>query len=310
MQRGVRIAAPEGLHQGGRGVIHSVAALVIAHGAFLPQLYGVRFREKQRPVFGKRRLYQQFHGVNRLAHVPAARERQTPGNCRFPLQRKSGAFAFPLQRPQNRPFRRFRGNRLKLKDGTPGQQRPVHIEIRIFRRGGNQGQFAVFHEFQQALLLFLVEILDFVQIQQDAAGGQQRPHVRDNLLDIRKGRGCRVQAAQSLLRAFGDDVGNRGLAGAGRPVEHHVGFRAARNQPTQNRAGGKQMFLPHNVFQRIRADFIRQRLAHTLSPSFPAFLFCFLSLVLFYSSSSSSSSRRGPISMPIMALRKLFCSFR
>ena len=34
----VRIAAPKGLHQGGGGVVHGVAALVIPHGAALGHL--------------------------------------------------------------------------------------------------------------------------------------------------------------------------------------------------------------------------------------------------------------------------------
>ena len=38
VQRRVRVAAPQGLHQGGGQVVHGVAPLVIAHGAALSQL--------------------------------------------------------------------------------------------------------------------------------------------------------------------------------------------------------------------------------------------------------------------------------
>lgn len=41
VERRIRVAAPEGLHQGGGGVVHGVAASVVPHGAALGHLLHV-----------------------------------------------------------------------------------------------------------------------------------------------------------------------------------------------------------------------------------------------------------------------------
>ena len=46
------------------------------------------------------------------------------------------------------------------------------------------GVLAVLHELQQALLLFFVEILNFVEVEQNAPGRHQRADARDDILHI------------------------------------------------------------------------------------------------------------------------------
>ena len=180
VQRGIGVAAPQGLHQGGRKVIHGVAALVVAHRAALGNLSGVRTGEIPHAVPQGSRAAKKLHGVHRLAYVAAAGGGDVQREARFPVQGSPGLFDF--QRPQDGRLHLLGRHGFELKHRTAGQQRAVHIKIRIF------------HEFQQALLLLFVEILNLVQIQQNTAGSQKGVHVGNDILDIlQRGSGC-VQA--------------------------------------------------------------------------------------------------------------------
>ena len=160
-------------------------------------------------------------------------------------------------RPEHRRADLLRRDGFELKYAAAGKQRVVHIEKRIFRGGSDEGQGSVLHKFQQALLLLFVEILDLIQIQQDAAGGQQRPHIRNDVLHVLQGRRGGVQTVQRLVGPFRDNVGHGGLAGAGGTVEHHVGVGPGVDQAAQNTAGRQQVPLTHNFIQSFRTDLVR-----------------------------------------------------
>ena len=56
-------------------------------------------------------------------------------------------------------------HRLELEHRRAAEYRVVHVKIRVFGGGGNEGDPPVLNMFQQALLLLFVEILDLVQVQ-------------------------------------------------------------------------------------------------------------------------------------------------
>ena len=170
--------------EGGGSVIHGVAAPVIPHGAALGQGLGVLLRQQQATVLGDRRLAEKFHGVDGLAHIAAAALGHQVRHTGLPGEGQGRPGLHDLQRPQHRrtDFRRRDG--FELKHAAAGQQGVVHVEKRILRGGGDQGQRPVLHKFQQALLLLFVEILDLIQIQQNAAGGQKCPHIRNDVLHV------------------------------------------------------------------------------------------------------------------------------
>ena len=257
VQRRVRVAAPDGLVESGGGIIHGIAAPVIPHGAALGQRLGIRLRQQQRSVFGDRRLAEQLHGVDGLPHIAAAALSHQRRDLRLPRQGQGRPGLHDLQGPKHCRADLLRRDGFELKHTAAGKQRVVHIEKRIFRGGSDEGQGSVLHKFQQALLLLFVEILDLIQIQQDAAGGQQRPHIRDDVLHVLQGRRGGVQAVQRLVGLFRDDVGHGGLAGAGGAVEHHVGVSPGIDQAAQNTAGRQQVPLTHDFIQSFRTDLVR-----------------------------------------------------
>ena len=225
--------------KGGSGVIHGVAAPVVPHGAALGQRLGVRFRQQQRSVLGNCRLAEQLHGVDGLPHIAAAALSHQRRDLRLPRQGQGHPGLHDLQGPKHCRADLLRRDGFELKYAAAGKQRVIHIEKGIFRGGGDEGQGPVLHKFQQALLLLFVEILDLIQIQQDAAGGQQRPHIRDDVLHVLQGRRGSVQAVQSLVGLFRNNVGHGGLTGARGTIEHHVGIGPSVDQAAQNTAGSQ-----------------------------------------------------------------------
>ena len=77
--------------------------------------------------------------------------------------------------------------------------------------------FTRFYELKKALLLLFVEILDLVQINQRAIGGEEGVQLVDDGLDIRDARSRGVQVIQLAVGLLYDDGRDRGLAHAGRP---------------------------------------------------------------------------------------------
>ena len=119
------------------------------------------------------------------------------------------------------------------------------------RCGCNEGDRAVLDALQQALLLLFVQVLDLVQIQQDAARPRQRADVLEHRLDVAGAAGSAVELVQSHAAVLCDDAGHCGLAGTGRAVEDHVGDAAALNGTAKHPARGQQMLLPAHICQHI-----------------------------------------------------------
>ena len=123
------------------------------------------------------------------ADIAAAAGGHCAGHILFPGK---GQLA-PLLLDTKAPFHGGDGiihrQRLKFKNRAAGQECVVDIEIRVLCGRGDQGDLAVFQEFQQALLLLLIEILYLIQVQQDTVGGHHGVHIRHDILHILEGCG-------------------------------------------------------------------------------------------------------------------------
>ena len=167
--------------------------------------------------------------------------------------------------PVHRGQQVVRRQHFELKDGGAGQDRVEDGEVGVLRGGGDEGDLAVLDELQQGLLLLLVEILDLVQVEQHAVGGQQGAHLLHHVPDVRQGGGGGVEPPQGSARLLGDDVGHGGFSGAGGAVEHHVGDLSAVDDPAEQAVLPQNVALAQHLVQGLRADAVRQRLVHTRS---------------------------------------------
>ena len=233
MHGGVRVGAADGFHECRKIVIVIVSGFVIAHGRALRHLLRVGHGEPDHAVFGPRGRVEEFDGVERLADIAAAGLRDVLLHAGFRQDGHAVARFEIIERPADRALRLVLLHGLEFKHRRARQDGVIDIKIRIFRRGRNERDLAVFDVFQQRLLLLFIEILDLVQIQQHAVRRKERVELSVDLLDVGRGRGRRVELAQLSLRFLRDQVRNGRLARAGRTVEDHVRHRTAFNDPAQ-----------------------------------------------------------------------------
>ena len=179
---------------------------------------------------------------------------------------QAGLFRHVIHRAENGLFHVVRRDGLEFKDRAAAQDRVENIEIGIFRRGGNQRDLAVFDMLQQGLLLFFVEGLDFIEIQQHAVGREQGIELPDDLLDVRGGGRGRIELVERALCGVCDDVRDGCLAGAARPVEDQVRHLAGLDHAAQHFTLAQNFLLPDHVVQRLRPQLIRQWLIHPTTP--------------------------------------------
>ena len=142
------------------------------------------------------------------------------------------------------------GQRLELKHRAARKQGVIDIKIRVLGGGGDQRDGTLLHTFQQALLLALVEILNLVQIQQNAAACPQRADIRQHGLDIGGAGGGAVELVQLHTAARGNDAGHRGFAHAGGTVKDHIGDFAAVHRAAEHLIFAQKMLLPADFVQR------------------------------------------------------------
>ena len=146
-----------------KDVVMLVAAAVVAERAALRQLPRERHRD-DRFLSALRRNRAELRGVHRLAHVAAARHCDVCGHAVLQPERKPALLCEEPESALDRADYLLALDRLELEDRRAAQDRVVHVEVRVFRRGGDQRDAAVFDELEQRLLLFLIEILDLIQI--------------------------------------------------------------------------------------------------------------------------------------------------
>ena len=121
----------------------------------------------------------------------------------------------------------------------------------------------LFNMLQQTLLLFFIEGLNLVQVQQHPVGGHEGIQLGNDLLNIRRRRSGGIELIQHPVGLLGDNVGNGGLTGTAGTVEDHIGNIAGINQTAQNRTLPQNMLLSIDLIQGGRPQQIGQRLVHT-----------------------------------------------
>ena len=188
MHGGVRVGAADGLHEGGQIVIVIVAGFVIAHGRALRDLLRVLHGERDDAVHRPRGGIEELDGVERLADIAAAGLGDMARHAGLGDDGHAVARLEKVQRPVHRPLRLRLLHRLELKDRGARQDRIVDVEIRVFRRGGDESDLAVFDVFEQGLLLFFVEILDLVEVQEHPVRREEGIELGVDLLDVGGGR--------------------------------------------------------------------------------------------------------------------------
>jgi hypothetical protein len=99
----------------------------------------------------------QFHRVDGLAHITAARAGNVRNYAVFNLRVNGVLLAQKRESPFHRRHNVLGGDGLELKHRGAAEQRRVDVKIRVFGGGGDKGDFAVFNELQQRLLLLLIE---------------------------------------------------------------------------------------------------------------------------------------------------------
>ena len=161
------------------------------------------------------------------------------------------------------------GKGLELKHRAAGKQRIIDVKIGVLSGGGDQGDATVLDTFQKALLLLFVQVLDLVQIQQNAARRCQRADILEHRLDIPGAAGGAVELVQGHAAVLGNNACHRGLSGAGGAVKDHVGDAPAFNGTAEHPPRSQQMLLPAHICQRFGTQALRKWFIHG-GFSFPA----------------------------------------
>ena len=99
--------------------------------------------------------------------------------------------------------------------------------------------------------------------------------LRDAVLTILKERGGYVSGAEisrelhvtrmavsNAVRALRDDVGDRGLARAGRTIENHIRNLAGIDNPAQKPVFSENVRLTAHIVETLRSERVCQRLIH------------------------------------------------
>ena len=108
-------------------------------------------------------------------------------NALFDLQFDAQIFFHQTKCPLHRPADFLGLDRLKFKHRRAAQNRVIDIKIGVFGRGGDEGNVPVFDVFQQRLLLFFVQVLNFIEVEQNPIGGGQGIDLPDDVLNICRG---------------------------------------------------------------------------------------------------------------------------
>ena len=155
----------------------------------------------------------------------------------------------------------FRGQRFQQIDARTGEQRGVEFERRVFGRGADKSDGAVFDMRQKRILLTFVEAMHFVDEQNGAAAdltAMARP--LDRLADLFDARGDGGDTLDVGIAVARDNLRQRGFTCTRRPPKNHRVQMASLDCAGQGLAGRQQMLLPDILLKRFGAHARRQRL--------------------------------------------------
>ena len=146
------------------------------------------------------------------------------------------------------------------------QQRARQLEAGILGRRADQGDDAVLDPGQERILLRLVEPVDLVAEEDRALPLILQP-LSASLIISRTRATPSVTAEKRLevpLGVVGDDLGEGGLARAGRAPEDARADVALPDEIAQGSAGTKQVLLAQELVERFRAAYALQAARWTL----------------------------------------------
>ena len=269
MQRCVRVGAAHGLLVGRNDVVVVVALPVVAHGGAAGDLPDHIQSNALLPVFHGRCRDRKVQTAQRLAQIAAGAFGQIGTGVLVHAHRHLLALGKALHGIAHPALHVRCGKGLELKHRAAGKQRVINVEIGVFGGGSDQGDAAVLDTFQQALLLLFIQVLDLVQIQQNAARRCQRADILEYCLDIPGAAGGAVELVQGHAAVLGNDACHRSLSGAGGAVKDHVRNAPAFNGTAEHPLRGQQMLLPAHICQRFGTQALRKWFIHG-GFSFPA----------------------------------------
>ena len=160
--------------------------------------------------------------------------------------------------------------RLQLKDARAAHQRVVHLEVRVFRSGPDEGDRPVLHVRQQGVLLGRVEAMHLVD-EQDGARLVVLEAIfglLDGLAEVVDAGEHRIERGEVRLGGVGDDAGEGRLARPRRAVKENRRHPIRLDGAAEKLALANEVLLPHKLVERTGAHAISQRrppLSHLFS---------------------------------------------
>ena len=170
------------------------------------------------------------------------------GNRNFPSR-----FRFQKRRPsEHRPFQLRRTDGFEFKHRAARHDRRINVKIRIFRRGSDKRDSAVFYIFQKRLLLLFIEILHLVKIQQNAVRSEQRRAFRNHVFHVGKPCACRVELVQRFSGSLRQNIGRSRLPRAGGTEKYHIGDMTGVQHLWENSIRPEKLRISHHIFKGFR----------------------------------------------------------
>ena len=260
----VGVAVPHRLVQGGDEVVVLLAVLVVEERPTLrDQLDKRRVHAPASGVRARRRgEHGGFEEVQGSACVSAGETGHRVESGRLDVHGLGAQSAVPVR--QSAPEDLDRGLERKRREDVdlrPRQQRRVHLERRILRRGADEHDVARLHPWQEGVLLSLVEPMNLVDEEDRSAshlpsGLLGLGHHRLDLLDAGEhGAECDEVGPRHL----GDEAGESGLARAGRSPEDNRLQEVPLDRHPERTVRREQGILADEFLERPGPHAVRQR---------------------------------------------------
>ena len=239
-----------------------IALPIIPHGSAAGDLLDHFQRNVLFPILNGSCRHRKIKTAQRLAQVAACALGKVGTGilvhadlCALPFRKLFQCIVHPTLHIRRR-------KRFELKHRAAGQQRIINVEVWIFGGGCNERHRAVLNAFQQALLLFFVQVLDLVQIQQDASRTCQRADILEHRLDVPGAAGSAIELMQRHTAVFCNDACHRRFSGTGRAVEDHVRDASALDGTAEHPARCQQMLLTADICQCFGPQTLCQWFVH------------------------------------------------
>ena len=234
-----------------------VPLLVIQHGLALDRFLGDGQADGDAPIRVRLGgLHRQFQRIQGGAGVSVGHPRQVGERVRRDFHFSAAVSSLRVgQRGQQDRLQILFLQGFQLEYARPADQGLVDLEVGILRGGSDQDHRAVFHVGEQGVLLGLVEPVHLVDEEDGAVAQFPQPRLGlgHRLADVGHTGQHGVERGELGAGGVGDDAGQGGLAGAGRPMEYQRGKAVRLNGPPQQPARAKHMALTDEFLQRAGA---------------------------------------------------------